>query len=496
RERESSLTQQAQLLSQITTLEQIPTKTPQQQADLAAKKKRLAELLKKKQDSSHTNNAKPSDKTVLIIGCGIVGIVLIGLVLILTEPNEEVSLAVTKNATIFEYSLLVNRAKDMKILWLQKQKSAEEKDQLKKELLEEKKNTDNLRNEKQKLEMKLKAVELHLKKYKEMMEGAVNDCKTIVIREESKTKKENTMKKIEVNGSFVPTPVKLKWKAEKYGAENTDTKLVETVKIAPTMPSQWHDALKEKNRFKENYDVDDPQEKNQEVPKMRQYYGNATVTLVAIHTNILDDDNKELSPSPDDVVKKIISSPWFSHGYDLEKDKKVDINLSEVLREIKNRGRGISIDGIYSILGLLPYGDKVVPEYREAEHKYTKKELQEALFGIMNTAKGSTSVVGGIVINCTSNKLYIETDGVIKINGSDYFIEDVGSDTKPLEERGGFLIEGGLYAKTALVKVNNNSESVMLRLEKGNEERKLSIAAMNIEETDQQLETQIQIPPK
>ena len=80
----------------------------------------------------------------------------------------------------------------------------------------------------------------------------------------------------------------------------------------------------------------------------------------------------------------------------------------------------------------------------------------------MDVEKGSTSVVGGIVINCISNKLYIEPSGIIKVSGSDYFIEDVGSDTKALEERGGFLIEGGLYAKTASVKVNNNSETVML----------------------------------
>ncbi len=53
----------------------------------------------------------------------------------------------------------------------------------------------------------------------------------------------------------MPTPIKLKWKAENYDVKSADTKPVETVKIAPTMPSQWHDALKEENKFEESYEV-------------------------------------------------------------------------------------------------------------------------------------------------------------------------------------------------------------------------------------------------
>jgi len=40
------------------------------------------------------------------------------------------------------------------------------------------------------------------------------------------------------------------------------------------------------------------------------------------------------------------------------------MNLSQALKEIKTRGRGIPVDGFYSILGLLPYGDKVTVNYK------------------------------------------------------------------------------------------------------------------------------------
>jgi len=42
----------------------------------------------------------------------------------------------------------------------------------------------------------------------------------------------------------------------------------------------------------------------------------------------------------------------------------VDLSLGQVLKEIKNRGRGAPVDGIYSILGLLPYGSEVKVDYK------------------------------------------------------------------------------------------------------------------------------------
>jgi hypothetical protein len=40
------------------------------------------------------------------------------------------------------------------------------------------------------------------------------------------------------------------------------------------------------------------------------------------------------------------------------------MTLTQALKEVKTRGRGIPVDGIYSILGLLPYGDKVRVNYK------------------------------------------------------------------------------------------------------------------------------------
>jgi len=60
--------------------------------------------------------------------------------------------------------------------------------------------------------------------------------------------------------------------------------------------------------------------------------------------------------------------------------------LSQALEAIKNRGRNNPIDGIYSILGLLPYGEKVKVKYKERGHQYTKEELEEALMEVMRTS--------------------------------------------------------------------------------------------------------------
>ena len=43
----------------------------------------------KKQGNSNTNSAKPSDKTALFVWCGIVGLVLVGLVLIFVRRNKK-----------------------------------------------------------------------------------------------------------------------------------------------------------------------------------------------------------------------------------------------------------------------------------------------------------------------------------------------------------------------------------------------------------------------
>ncbi|CAG8435268.1 5955_t:CDS:2 [Ambispora gerdemannii] len=103
-------------------------------------------------------------------------------------------------------------------------------------------------------------------------------------------------------------------------------------------------------------------ERGQEVPKMRQYYDNGTITLIAI----------------DDKVGE-------ENGYTDE--DKVEMTLSQALKAIKKRGRSVPVDGIYSILGLLPYGEHVEVKYNK-DNKYTPEELNQALYEVMKVAMG------------------------------------------------------------------------------------------------------------
>ena len=48
-------------------------------------------------------------------------------------------------------------------------------------------------------------------------------------------------------------------------------------------------------------------EKNQEVPKMRQYYNNAMVTLISINKDIRKKDSNILPPSLD-ILEAVVNS--------------------------------------------------------------------------------------------------------------------------------------------------------------------------------------------
>src|ERR1043166_8760982 len=97
-----------QLQSEIQQLESNPTKNQeeldskkQQLKDLETKSKELTKSLPldtqisilekeiKKQSNSNTNNANPSDKTILYLGLGIIGVVLIGLAFILLRKKRK-----------------------------------------------------------------------------------------------------------------------------------------------------------------------------------------------------------------------------------------------------------------------------------------------------------------------------------------------------------------------------------------------------------------------
>src|SRR5207248_9693803 len=92
--KEKNLTKLLPINTQITILQKEiqeltnkPAKTKSEERVLDSKKKELAELLKE-QNSSNTNAAKPSDKTALYVGCGVVGIFTLLLIFILTKNRK------------------------------------------------------------------------------------------------------------------------------------------------------------------------------------------------------------------------------------------------------------------------------------------------------------------------------------------------------------------------------------------------------------------------
>jgi len=62
------------------------------------------------------------------------------------------------------------------------------------------------------------------------------------------------------------------------------------------------------------------------------------------------------------------------------------MTLSQALRSIKKRGRSIPVDGVYSVLGLLPYGEQVTPNYKKFGESYTKEEINQVLYEVMKLA--------------------------------------------------------------------------------------------------------------
>jgi hypothetical protein len=159
-------------------------------------------------------------------------------------------------------------------------------------------------------------------------------------------------------------------------------------------------------------------------------------------------------PSVSSGSKKIatpVGWTYFKDGYNSE--DKLSLGLHEALRAIKTRKRSISVDGIYSILGLLPYGEQVEVKYKEWGSRYSQKELHEVLENVMKVAvgngygepfgwfgkrnellelcwapkidkNGSTSVVGGVKIRFSPNSISFIPSG-IKLKCSKYSIHSV-----------------------------------------------------------------------
>ncbi|CAG8637399.1 10038_t:CDS:2 [Ambispora gerdemannii] len=209
---------------------------------------------------------------------------------------------------------------------------------------------------------------------------------------------------------------------------------------------------------------------------MRQYYSNAEVTLTALNDEINDTNDIDIIEmlgkiqEPEPLAKRL--TPMLANTIAEMKNDKAEMSLNQALYAIKSRGRSVPVDGFYSILGLVPYGDKVVPKYKGKLCK--ESELEKALLDVMKVAvendeKGSTKVEGSAgKINSRSR------NDRLFINFAEKNIEldlklDSGKQEKsegmihytilPSESQnfhkveGGFEVEGGLYRKDVEIKL-------------------------------------------
>ncbi|WNE40893.1 MAG: hypothetical protein mread185_000350 [Mycoplasmataceae bacterium] len=195
-------------------------------------------------------------------------------------------------------------------------------------------------------------------------------------------------------------------------------------------------------------------------------------------------------------LKKIATPVGWVHykdGYD--EDDRLKISLGQALKEVKSRERLHSVDGIYTLLGLLPYGEKVnTSKYYKGVGKYYDKLLSSALSDIIKTAmkngycgdffgwhgsgnnwlpkienkkNGSTSSKGGLTVICkcpnnsqkVHNCKYVKiTNKGIEIKASRYIVA-VNEDERSIgiESSKGFLIEGGLHKRRVSIDYNKVS---------------------------------------
>ncbi|CAG8557489.1 326_t:CDS:2 [Racocetra persica] len=169
-------------------------------------------------------------------------------------------------------------------------------------------------------------------------------------------------------------------------------------------------------------DQNNLKEEAEEVSKMRYYYNNTNVTLIAIHTELLEELSSSRFPKEGKSEQLLLDWPSIikiqQYGLstiqamlvigDYNSQDIVVLRLDEALRETKNRKRDIPVDAIYSILGLLPYGDKVEVKYKsrmcpecpnqeevetcqhEEKNKnqpiYTKNDVESILIEVMKVA--------------------------------------------------------------------------------------------------------------
>ncbi|WNE41914.1 MAG: hypothetical protein AD073_000249 [Mycoplasmataceae bacterium] len=189
----------------------------------------------------------------------------------------------------------------------------------------------------------------------------------------------------------------------------------------------------------------DTAEKGVEVRNQKQYYSKAVATLVSIDSSIGKIEGRNELEFTKHVTREIMSSQWFErswtfqegflskqtifmfddclvdgrilsqswgalqneivNSYSLSLNKnlrifitplgwsygknekqKVNLGLIQSLYSVKDRQQTVQIDGIYSILGLLPYGEKVKSQYKPSGQVYNQEDLEKALLEIMKIA--------------------------------------------------------------------------------------------------------------
>ncbi|CAI2188244.1 17277_t:CDS:2, partial [Funneliformis geosporum] len=147
-------------------------------------------------------------------------------------------------------------------------------------------------------------------------------------------------------------------------------------------------------------------EKGREVAKQKDYYNQAMATLIAIDGKIGVKGEK----------KGLLSKQTLFMFDDATKDQVVQLSLSQALDAVKHRQQTVALDGLYSILGLLPYGEQATVSYENNTPEQALKELmnlarQENPFEI--NEDGSTKVEGFVQIKTQSEALQINKQGIL-----------------------------------------------------------------------------------
>ncbi|CAI2189850.1 3365_t:CDS:2 [Funneliformis geosporum] len=190
---------------------------------------------------------------------------------------------------------------------------------------------------------------------------------------------------------------------------------------------------------------------------MGKYYDNATLTLIAMDSEVEGWLSKHTVFMFDDKLVDDVD------GYN-ENDK-VELKLHQALKEIKMRKRTEPIDGIYSILGLLPYG-------KEVEVSYSKSP-EQALFDVMKVAveHGQAEPFswheGGIDVDIVTDKpnyrgIRFDENGISLEGASIYIIEEGAKNASIYKLEEGFETDSGLYKKDVKVKPENTKEGNFL----------------------------------